>query len=62
MRLIGKPGGVQALVDALRNELDDDPPILTDISPAYPTRGNSGTVRIYLRFDGTRLAAELTST
>lgn len=59
MRLTGKPDEVRSLIDAMREELADDPPILLDVSPAYPTRGGSGDVRVYLKFDGTRMIAEL---
>ena len=59
MRLTGKPNEVQAVVKAMREELADDPPILIDVSPTYPNRDGSGNVRVYLKFDGARMAAEL---
>lgn len=59
MRLMGQPDEVEALVKGMREELADDPPILLDVSPTYPTRGSGGNVRVYLKFDGTRLAEEL---
>lgn len=60
MRLTGRSAEVMAVVESMREEaVEDDPPILLNVSPPYPTRGGSGDVRVYLKFDGTRLAAEM---
>ncbi|WP_199043166.1 hypothetical protein [Glycomyces salinus] len=61
MRLLGQPDEVRAVVEALTKELSEEPPILRDVSPVYPTRGSGGDVRVYLKLDGARLADELTS-
>lgn len=60
MRLLGQPDEVQTVVEALRKELSEDPPILRNVSPTYPTRDSRGDVRVYLKLDGARLADELT--
>lgn len=59
MRLMGDPDEVKAVVAALREDVGDEPGLLLNVSPTYPNRSGDGQVRVYLKFDGARLLADL---